>query len=146
MLKTVLAATTPKAISPEIMRFCETIIPGSTPIFMEVQPEPGSVMNECFDNVSTFVKRRGGTPLLGRTIWNYHDLWLEAEFHSVWKTPDGELTDITPPVDGESVLMFLPDPPGLSITTTPGYPAIGGWRWWTTLRSRSTSDGPIGST
>jgi hypothetical protein len=105
-----LVATTPNAISSEIIRFCETIVPGSTPIFMDVQPDPHSVMSECFDNVNTFAQRRGGTPLLGWTIWNYHGLWLDAELHSVWKAPDGKLSDITPPVDGEAILMFLPDP------------------------------------
>ncbi|HWR51924.1 MAG TPA: SEC-C metal-binding domain-containing protein [Bryobacteraceae bacterium] len=35
---------------------------------------------------------------------------IEAEFHAVWRDSAGQLTDVTPRVDGEKNVLFLPDP------------------------------------
>jgi hypothetical protein len=37
------------------------------------------------------------------------DTFLEAEFHSVWLNPAGELIDIIPKLDNETEILFLPD-------------------------------------
>jgi hypothetical protein len=36
-------------------------------------------------------------------------MFLEAEFHAVWISSDGKIIDITPKVDNEDVILFLPD-------------------------------------
>ena len=35
---------------------------------------------------------------------------LEAVHHAVWHRPDNTLADVTPKVDGEQRILFLPDP------------------------------------
>ena len=37
-------------------------------------------------------------------------MYIEADLHCVWKEPRGNFIDITPNVDGEEKILFLPDP------------------------------------
>jgi hypothetical protein len=52
--------------------------------------------------------QNGGEIISGWIIWEAAHI-LEAEHHAVIRTADGSLYDPTPPVDGESRLLFLPD-------------------------------------
>lgn len=36
-------------------------------------------------------------------------MFLEAEFHACWLDQEGNLIDITPKLDGDSIILFLPD-------------------------------------
>ena len=49
----------------------------------------------------------------------------EAIFHTVWRSPEGKLVDVTPRVDLEKRLMFVPDPQRkIVLTSHEGQPAI----------------------
>jgi len=51
----------------------------------------------------------GGQQVNGWAIWQWANVLVEAEAHSVWRSPEGELIDITPHVNGESQVLFLHD-------------------------------------
>ncbi|MGY4403863.1 SEC-C metal-binding domain-containing protein [Bradyrhizobium sp. USDA 3315] len=72
-------------------------------------PEPSAVAGECFSNVAAKVARDGGTLLYGWTIWEWPRVFVEAEHHAIWKS-NGKYVDITPHVNNEDQILFLPDP------------------------------------
>jgi hypothetical protein len=45
----------------------------------------------------------------GWTVWYKQDYLIEGEFHAVWRSPEGVLSDITPKPDGERRILFVPD-------------------------------------
>jgi hypothetical protein len=65
---------------------------------------------DCFPVVARHVDRAGGEPCYGWRIWELPWAYVEAEFHVVWRSPDGELVDITPTQTGISRILFVPDP------------------------------------
>jgi hypothetical protein len=65
---------------------------------------------ECFPNVDRQISREGGHLVCGWTVWEWPRVLVEAEFHGVWKSPAGELVDITPKHGGDDQILFLPDP------------------------------------
>jgi hypothetical protein len=38
-----------------------------------------------------------------------HPVFIEGEFHAVWRRPDGSLLDVTAKQDGEKQICFIPD-------------------------------------
>ncbi|MEG2312584.1 hypothetical protein, partial [Brevundimonas sp.] len=62
----------------------------------------------CHFNVAEQINRAGGSRQHGWMIW-YHETHLSAEFHSVWVNDAGDYIDLTPRVDGEVEILFLPD-------------------------------------
>ncbi|MDD2758321.1 MAG: hypothetical protein PHD72_03035 [Patescibacteria group bacterium] len=82
------------------------IDPSLKPIYVPVESEPFAIMNNCFPNVQEKIKRQGGAQILGWQIWQ-SDFLIEAEFHAIWESPNGDLIDITP--------KFLPIKDGLEI-------------------------------
>jgi hypothetical protein len=79
------------------------------PEFLSCQPTPNSEINECFPNVENQIKKVGGTCVLGWQIWKSTYL-IEAEFHAVWQSPEGNLVDITPKKYGINKILFIADP------------------------------------
>ncbi|WP_156408872.1 hypothetical protein [Rhizobium sp. Root708] len=63
----------------------------------------------CNLTVAAKVQQDGGGPLHGWSIWELPDALWTAEFHVVWKAPDGTLIDVTPKPDGETSILFVPD-------------------------------------
>jgi hypothetical protein len=102
-------ATTPKEITDTIQEFCKEIDSLKEPIFVTVQPEPWCNVNECFNNVKNHIQRCGGSIQYGWIIWEIPNIFLEAEFHAVWVNPSGHYIDITPKLDSEKIILFLPD-------------------------------------
>lgn len=101
--------TSPPTVTSDALDFCADIAPGH-PVFVDVAPTPMARPGWCFANVADVVAKKGGSAYHGWTIWGAPGLWYNAEFHVVWKTPDDTLIDVTPKVDGEKFIMFLPDP------------------------------------
>ncbi len=89
---------------------CSKIVPNTVPIRVPVSPDRKAQLNECFFNVRKKMEREGGNILHGWCLWEFPGLFIEAEFHSLWIAPNGGLLDITPKQDGESEILFLPDP------------------------------------
>lgn len=102
--------TTPSLITEQILHLCEMVVPGGVPYYVDVDPWPYSKPNNCFQNVSNCIQQYGGTRVLGRAIWQFANILVEAEAHAIWKAPDGQVLDISPHSYGEKKILFLLDP------------------------------------
>lgn len=105
-----LQTTTPPSITAPILALCKSIVRGGTPTYLDVRVEPYAEMNECFAAVAKKIELDGGSIQHGWTIWKFGEWMAEAEFHAVWRSPAGELVDISPKLDCEDKIVFLADP------------------------------------
>lgn len=55
------------------------------------------------------IAAHGGEPVLGWAIWEWPGVFIEAEFHTIWLAPDGNILDLTPRGLQSSYIVFLPD-------------------------------------
>lgn len=101
--------TTPPQITRHIQQLLAKVVPGGNPAYLTVQPEADAVVNECFPNVAAKITRAGGHMLCGWQIWEWPHVMVEAEFHAVWVSPEGQVIDITPKPQGEATVLFVPD-------------------------------------
>ena len=97
---------------PNIIALCEQLVSNGEPLYLNVEVINGSIKNECYKNVESMIKNKGGTIQCGWQIWEtIPDLMAEAEFHAVWADNSGKLHDITPKSLPEiNQILFLPDP------------------------------------
>ena len=100
---------TPREVTPEIVDFCRHLDPTGRPMWVEVRPVPGSIAGEDFATLKSQVASHSGRIQFGWLLWEHPDWFLEAEFHGIWITPEGEPRDIMPRSDGATRLLFLPD-------------------------------------
>jgi len=56
------------------------------------------------------VKKSGGEIVYGWDISILSKIHLEASFHAVWKSTDGNFVDVTPEAFGHEQILFLRDP------------------------------------
>lgn len=98
----------PISLDNNVWEFCAQVS-ASEPVVLDVTPEPYAVVSECYSNVEAKVSRDGGRISYGWQIWEWPSVLIEAEFHAVWEAPSGELVDITPKIDGDKKIVFLPD-------------------------------------
>ncbi len=101
--------TTPKEINQDILDFCKEIDTTTKPVFLKLFPVEGYVSGECYGNVENHIKKHGGKVQYGWVIWEDLHTLLDAEFHAVWVSGEGEYIDVTPKADGEQDILFLPD-------------------------------------
>ncbi len=77
---------------------------------MAIRPEPGCEPLDCFNNVRRKVEGCGGSIRYGWSIWEWPNVYIEAEHHAVYEDADGRLVDLTPPADTWTPnRTFLPD-------------------------------------
>lgn len=100
---------TPPEITKQLVRLAAAVAPGQTPLYVPVHPEPSAQVNECFPNVEAKAQKDGGAIVYGWQLWEWPNVLVEGEFHAVWRSPDGNLIDITPKADGEEKVLFVPD-------------------------------------
>lgn len=101
---------TPLRVNSRISKFCQTIVPRQEPFYVPIRPEMDAILGECFPNVQAKIEKDGGAVVPGWNIVEFPGLLLEAEYHGIWQSPDGELMDVSPsPLNADSIL-FLPDP------------------------------------
>jgi hypothetical protein len=100
----------PRAITDAVRAFCNKVVAGSKPIYLDTRPVPGARIDDCFAVVERQVAQNGGERVLGWQIWQHAQIMIEAEFHAVWRDPSGVLRDITPKPGGISRILFLHDP------------------------------------
>lgn len=100
---------TPAEIGSELANLCTMLVAGTQPIYVSVRPESDTPTNECFPLVDVAVSRFGGTRLLGWSLWEFPGIFVEAEFHAVWESPNGELIDIAPKNRPVEKILFLPN-------------------------------------
>ncbi|MBX9624339.1 MAG: hypothetical protein K2X82_11075 [Gemmataceae bacterium] len=129
--------TTPNELTPDVTELCGAIRPGVDPVYVPVRPEPGCTVSNCYPNVTRVVAERGGSQVYGWALWRQPGFMVEAEHHAAWRTPDGELIDVTPHADGEARILFLPDPgrvwEGVTIPNVrrplTNHPLMAGYLW-----------------
>lgn len=78
------------------------------PEFIPLIPEPYAKKEQCFVNVEKKVKLDGGSSHYGWAIFQA-DIFCEGERHAVWKSPEGNLVDITPREPSMDQILFITD-------------------------------------
>lgn len=91
------------------MELCGMVVPEQVPVYLPVEAARWSQLNECFPNVQRMIQEQGGQQINGWAIWQWENILVEAEAHSVWRNPEGGLVDITPHDNGEREILFLHD-------------------------------------
>jgi hypothetical protein len=89
---------------------CRDLVNDGDPIYVPHEPILSAGERECFKIVDDLVTQHGGQTIIGWALWERPGLFLEAEFHAIWKTPDGKLTDPTPRPRRFRSILFLSDP------------------------------------
>lgn len=92
-----------------LKRFCEYLSPGYSPELISVQPPSYAKIGHCYENVEKRIKQKGGLAVYGWEISSCEGIWLEAQFHCIWKSPKGKYTDVTPEHFGRDQVLFLKD-------------------------------------
>ena len=102
---------TPEKVDHDIARLISQLNSTEEPIFVIHSPEKHALSNECFPAVQQMVAINQGAMCLGWQIWRTEFL-VEAEFHAVWRSPQGALIDITPKLMSMKIknILFLPLP------------------------------------
>lgn len=101
---------TPCIDSPAVKALLNLMEATTPPEYVISRPNQSEIENECFPMVDEYIAKNQGEKVLGWAIWELPGLFIEAEFHAVWKSPEGELIDLNPrPLKTEKIL-FLPDP------------------------------------
>lgn len=101
--------TTPAKVTDRILELCSRVVPGAEPVYVPVEAAGWSRKHECFPNVQRMVQEHGGQQVNGWAIWQWVNILVEAEAHSVWQNPARKLVDITPHDYGEKQILFLRD-------------------------------------
>ena len=99
----------PKLIKPYVLRFCRSFVADASPAYVQCLPESGVPANECFPIVEQKIATAGGQRVFGWAIWEWPKVFIEAEFHAVWKQPDGSVLDIAPKALPIPRVLFVPD-------------------------------------
>ncbi len=102
--------SSPQRITADVRRLCRRIGELNEPVFVRVSAPPEGRLNDCFEDVGRQIKKYGGTIQHGWTIWEWPGIFIEGEFHAVWRDKHGELLDVTPKRDDEEQILFVPDP------------------------------------
>ena len=94
----------------KIAEFCRVLNPDEQALQVDNIPESYAVYGVCDVNVAEKIRREGGEAVFGWDIFILGDVLVEAEWHVIWRSPEGLLVDITPrPIEGEGT-YFLPQP------------------------------------
>lgn len=101
---------TPASIEGVVNALCSSLSSGTVPFHVDVRPQPNAAANECFPTVENQVSAHGGEAVIGWSIWELPGVFVEAEFHCIWRSPEGECIDLTPKPKPISRILFLPDP------------------------------------
>ena len=99
----------PTHITDEVNLLLNKMSLSGTPVYVPCKHSPFSPQNECFPLVEARVNAEGGEQILGWQIWQ-GQLLVEAEFHAIWKSPRGELVDITPKARPFEKILFIEEP------------------------------------
>jgi hypothetical protein len=83
-------------------------------------------LQNCHFNIWVQCDKAGGEPQHGWLLAeDAVEDFAEAQFHTVWRSPDGRLLDMTPRADGEKRVMFVPDAGrSIQLSDHEGRPAI----------------------
>lgn len=105
-----LAPITPCIESESVTALLRKINPGTNPFYVKCKPNPLMIQNECFHLVDQYVKEHGGERINGWSLWEQPSLYIEAEFHAIWKSPEGNYLDLNYRTQKTENILFLPQP------------------------------------
>lgn len=100
----------PRSIHKHVQNLRKMISSSGEPTWVDVAPDPKAEIDECFLNVRKRINVLGGDIQHGWCIWERPGLFIEGEFHGVWKSPNGQLLDVTPKRNGVQRILFVVDP------------------------------------
>lgn len=102
----------PKLIKPYVISFARQVVGANNaaPFYVKCSPVQGAAYDECFPLIDDCVANCGGTSVIGWAIWERPKVYIEAEFHAVWRAPSGEHIDFSPRRLPVPRILFLPDP------------------------------------
>lgn len=99
----------PVANDTHVVKLLDMLNVPSLPVRLSLYPVQNAEPCACFDNVARQVVECGGSTVYGWQFWK-HPYMIEAEFHAVWRSPEGHLHDITPKDDPEiKTILFVID-------------------------------------
>ena len=103
------ATTTPKSITRHLRDLCARLKVTAEPTFVPVRSRADAALGDCFNDVKRQVEEFGGELFHGWLLWEWPGILVEAEFHGMWRSPTGDLTDVSLRGEGEEVVLFVPD-------------------------------------
>jgi hypothetical protein len=101
---------TPAATDGSVLSLVREVVPDSSAMYVDVDPIAGAAANDCFSIVSSQVQAHGGLAITGWSIWELPLVFVEAEFHAIWQSPDGRLLDVSPKTWTTTRILFVADP------------------------------------
>lgn len=108
-----LKSTTPSSINSDVKQIIgllELNINDAIFIKYTEEKEFKAEIDNCHINNMIKQKLNGGQIIFGWIIWqNQNFKFIEANFHSLWVDEFGNLFDVTPRRDKESLLLFIKD-------------------------------------
>lgn len=100
---------TPLKINNLVQKFCREIVPDSFPQFIKVDVWEKSEPLDCYNNVKKYCSKFGGEVVYGWMILIWPSVFIEAQFHAVWRDNSANLLDITDNVGHFEKILFLED-------------------------------------
>lgn len=100
---------TPVCESNSVKALLKFMNKSEIPVYVKSKPNQNIIQNECFPIVDEYILINGGERIIGWALWELPDLYIEAEFHAIWKSPDGELIDLNPRSLKTENILFLQD-------------------------------------
>jgi hypothetical protein len=104
----ILPSITPAENDPHVKRLLFILNATHEQIYVDIEPEQDAIESDCVNIVAKKVAEAGGKRILGWQIWKTNNI-VEAEFHAVWETPDGDLKDLTPKPISDKQILFVED-------------------------------------
>lgn len=103
----------PGKLNSKVKRFCRALSKDGIPVYLPFTDVGIGEMLQCHLNVATCMRLVGGRAAFGWSIFEGRAadgvLGYSAEFHSVWRSDEGNFYDITPRFDDEEFILFVPD-------------------------------------
>lgn len=99
----------PELNAPHVQAFCAEVASKSSPALVLCSPRFDRPAKECFPIIKEQIASNGGSMVVGWAIWEWPGVFIEAEFHAVWASPDGQLSDLVPRSLLSQHIVFLPD-------------------------------------
>src|SRR5215813_415634 len=98
---------TPATLSPPLKALIHELVANVVPVYVDVRPVDSAPADECFVLVPEHIRRHGGEAVIGWALWEWPSLFVEAEFHSIWRAPDSSFLDISPKKTPSQKILFL---------------------------------------
>lgn len=98
----------PKVDSTNVLKLIRQMGKVANLFVIPVVPGKNALRNECFENVNRHIDMNGGERVIGWQLWELSH-FIEAEYHAVWRSPSGDMVDITPKNVEIDEILFLVD-------------------------------------